>query len=65
MNKLLKFGKKLHRNEDGATAIEYGLLAALISVGIIAVVGTLGDRLVTAFTNIDTALENEDIEPAE
>jgi pilus assembly protein Flp/PilA len=38
------------RDENGATAIEYGLIAALISVGIITAVGLLGDALTDSFT---------------
>jgi pilus assembly protein Flp/PilA len=45
------------RNESGATAIEYGLIAAGISVAIITVVGTLGSSLNTVFTSIATALK--------
>ena len=43
-------------DEEGATAIEYGLLAALISAVIIGVVTTIGSKLNTAFTTIDTKL---------
>jgi pilus assembly protein Flp/PilA len=45
------------RNESGATAIEYGLIAAGISVAIIAVVGSLGTSLNTTFTSVQTALK--------
>jgi len=45
------------RNESGATAIEYGLIAAGISVAIIAVVGSLGSSLNTTFTSVQTALK--------
>jgi pilus assembly protein Flp/PilA len=45
------------RNESGATAIEYGLIAAGISVAIITVVGTLGSSLNTVFTSVATALK--------
>jgi len=45
------------RNETGATAIEYGLIAAGISVAIITVVGTLGSSLNTTFTSVATALK--------
>ena len=38
MNKFLNFGKSLWQDDSGATAIEYGLLAALISVAIIVTV---------------------------
>ena len=44
------------KNESGATAIEYALIAAGISIAIITVVGTLGSKLNTIFTNITTKL---------
>jgi len=44
------------RNESGATAIEYGLIAAGISVAIIAVVQGVGSQLVTTFTKVTTEL---------
>ena len=44
------------KNESGATAIEYGLIAALIAVAIIAGVGALGTQLDTTFTDISTEL---------
>ena len=43
-------------DESGATAIEYGLIAAGISVVIIATVNSIGGKLGTAFTTIDTNL---------
>ena len=45
------------RNESGATAIEYGLIAAGISVAIIAVVNTIGSTLNTKFDSISTQLK--------
>ena len=45
------------RDESGATAIEYGLIAAGISVAIIAVVKGLGSELTTTFTKVKTALQ--------
>ena len=48
MSKLVAF----LRDQSGATAIEYGLIAAGISVAIIAVVNTLGGKLNNAFTNV-------------
>jgi len=48
--------KKFLKNEDGATAIEYGLIAALIAVVIIAAVSALGTEISTTFTNIDDAM---------
>jgi pilus assembly protein Flp/PilA len=48
--------KRFCRDENGATAIEYGLIAAGISVAIITIVGTLGSSLNTTFTTINTKL---------
>jgi pilus assembly protein Flp/PilA len=45
------------RDQSGATAIEYGLIAAGISVAIIAAVNTLGGTLNTNFTSINTQLK--------
>jgi pilus assembly protein Flp/PilA len=45
------------RNESGATAIEYGLIAAGISIAIIAVVNTLGTTLNGKFQSISTQLK--------
>jgi pilus assembly protein Flp/PilA len=52
MSKFVAFLK----NESGATAIEYGLIAAGISVAIIAVVNGLGTQLNTTFTKVTTEL---------
>jgi pilus assembly protein Flp/PilA len=43
-------------NESGATAIEYGLIAAGISIAIIAVVNGLGSKLNTTFSSVSTQL---------
>ncbi|RXT43552.1 pilus assembly protein [Bosea sp. Tri-44] len=45
------------KDESGATAIEYGLIAALIAVVCITVWGSIGGSLNTKFTAIDTALK--------
>jgi pilus assembly protein Flp/PilA len=45
------------REDSGATAIEYGLIAAGIAVAIIAVVQGLGSNLNTTFTSVQTALK--------
>jgi pilus assembly protein Flp/PilA len=45
------------RDETAATAIEYGLIAAGISIAIITVVGTLGSQLNATFTTVSTALK--------
>jgi pilus assembly protein Flp/PilA len=47
---------KFFNDESGATAIEYGLIAAGISVAIIAVVQGLGSKLNSAFTSVQNAL---------
>ncbi len=47
----------MFKNTDGATAIEYGLIAAGISVAIIAVVNGLGSKLTTTFTNVTTQMK--------
>ncbi|MDE1900219.1 MAG: Flp family type IVb pilin [Alphaproteobacteria bacterium] len=52
MRNMIRFMK----NEDGATAIEYGLIASLIAVAIVAVLTTLGGSLKTVFTSVSTAL---------
>jgi pilus assembly protein Flp/PilA len=48
--------KRFLRDESGATAIEYGLIAAGISVVIITVVNSLGSQLKTTFTKISSQL---------
>jgi pilus assembly protein Flp/PilA len=52
-NLIARFAK----DESGATAIEYGLIAAGISLAIIAIVNTLGGTLNTKFTAINTSLK--------
>jgi pilus assembly protein Flp/PilA len=44
-------------DESGATAIEYGLIAAGISLAIISVINGLGAKLNTKFTSINTSLK--------
>ncbi len=52
----MKLIKKFVRNENGATAIEYGLIAGLIAVVIIAAVTLVGTDLTAKFTAISAAL---------
>lgn len=52
----MNFIKNFLRDEEGATAIEYGLLAGLISVVIIAAVTLVGEKLDLVFDYIGTAL---------
>ena len=53
----MKTFKRFAKDESGATAIEYGLIAAGISVAIITVVQGLGTKLANTFTNITTAIK--------
>jgi pilus assembly protein Flp/PilA len=48
---------KFIRDESGATAIEYGLIAAGIAVAIIAVVNSVGDKVNAAFTSVQTQMK--------
>ncbi|MBO87901.1 MAG: Flp family type IVb pilin [Rickettsiales bacterium] len=48
--------RKFIKNTSGATAIEYGLIAAGIAIAIVAVVGLLGDQLSGLFTQVANAL---------
>ena len=53
MNSVMRFV----REEEGATALEYGLLAALIAAAIVTAVTTLGTQLSTTFNGIATDLQ--------
>lgn len=53
----MKFIKKLFREETGATAIEYGLIAALIAVAAIGAMTSLGQQLDATFTETATAMK--------
>jgi pilus assembly protein Flp/PilA len=48
--------KQLWKNEDGATAIEYGLIAALIAVAAISAMQLVGSSLTSTFNNIASKL---------
>ena len=52
----MKFINKLLRDEQGATAIEYGLIAALIAIAAITAMQSLGNELSTTFSTVSTAL---------
>ena len=54
----MKIIQKLLRDESGATAIEYGLMAALVSVAAITALGAMGDSLDSMFTKVSTELDN-------
>jgi len=53
---MLKMLKRFFKDESGATAVEYGLIAALISVAAIAAMTAVGGALRTTFTNVSNAL---------
>ena len=53
---MLKTLKLFAKDESGATAIEYGLIAALIAVGLIAALTALGKSLSKIFTHVSTTL---------
>ncbi|MTI43920.1 pilus assembly protein Flp/PilA [Roseibium hamelinense] len=50
--------KRFVKDESGATAIEYGLIAAIIGVGLIAVLGLLSTDLSEIFSTIGSGLDN-------
>ena len=54
----LNWLKSLIEKDEGVTAIEYGLIAALIAVVIIAAITVVGTELQTTFTQISAALQN-------
>lgn len=53
----MKFLSKLLKKEEGATAIEYGLIAALIAVAAIVAMGSLGSNLSNTFTEVSNSLD--------
>ena len=56
MEKFLSATRRFLRDEEGVTAIEYGLIAALIAIVIIAAVTGVGTTLRTVFCNVRNAL---------
>ena len=54
---MLKFAHRFMKDESGATAIEYGLIAALIATVIITALTTIGTNLTTTFAGIGTSLK--------
>jgi pilus assembly protein Flp/PilA len=48
--------KRFVQDESGATAIEYGLIAALVAVAIITILGTMSDSLVATFGRVSAEL---------
>jgi pilus assembly protein Flp/PilA len=56
VNGLGAIDQRLRRDDEGATAVEYGLMVALIAGAIILTVGLLGTKLNTLFGNVTSAL---------
>jgi len=52
----MKFFNKMLRDEQGATAIEYGLIAALIAVAAITAMQSLGNQLGDTFSEVSTEM---------
>ena len=53
----MKIIKKIFKNENGATAIEYGLIAALISVAALTAMTSLGTNLTTTFNKVNDKID--------
>jgi pilus assembly protein Flp/PilA len=53
----MNYFRKLIKNSKGATAIEYGLIAALIAVAAISAMSTLGGKISTTFNNVSDNLK--------
>ena len=53
----MQFIRKISKNDKGATAIEYGLIAALIAVAAITAMSSLGTKLGTTFNNVTTNMK--------
>lgn len=54
----MQFFRKMLKDSKGATAIEYGLIAALIAVAAIAAMGTVGNSLINTFGNVSNGLDD-------
>lgn len=53
----MQFFRKILKDSKGATAIEYGLIAALIAVAAISAMSTLGGKISTTFNNVSSNLK--------
>ena len=52
----MQYFRKMLKDNKGATAIEYGLIAALIAVAAITAMGTVGNKLTNTFNNVSEKL---------
>ena len=57
LRKLINYSRRAAREEDGITAVEYAVLAALVAAALVAVVPTLQSALQTGFDNIKGYIE--------
>ena len=57
-DKLLPIMRKLMRDTDGATAIEYGLIAALLGTALVTAMNGLGNNMKTTFNTTSTSLSS-------
>lgn len=57
MEPMINIVKRFSRDESGATAIEYGLIAALIAVAMIGAATALGSKIGTQFNNVSAKLK--------
>jgi pilus assembly protein Flp/PilA len=55
---MTKFVSRFVKDESGATAIEYGLIAALIAVALVSALGLLKNSIAGTFGDVGTALDN-------
>ena len=53
----MSFIRKFVKNSKGATAIEYGLIAALIAVAAVSAMTTLGEKIATTFNNVSSNMK--------
>jgi pilus assembly protein Flp/PilA len=53
----MTYFRKIFKNSKGATAIEYGLIAALIAVAAISAMSTLGGKISSTFNNVSDNLK--------
>lgn len=56
MQRIVEFGKRFVRQEDGLAVTEYALLLALVAVVVVGIVRTFGTSVKTIFTNANTEL---------
>lgn len=56
MSKIDSFTRRLVRDEDGATLLEYGMLVLLITVLSIVFIASIGKKVSTGFSTVDSAL---------